>query len=106
MKNIENIFDVYEIKQSLNSALGYVGTVEDINYIDYPDRRINLELRLIFKMLTKDTIDEYSLTSSILKLNELLYNDYHWWRFSRLNEKLNQLFNLGLSDKLRARPQI
>lgn len=106
MKNIENIFDVYEIKQSLNSALGYVGTVEDIYYIDYPDRQISFELRIIFKMLTKDTIDEYSLTSSILKLNELLYNDYHWWRFSRLNEKLNKLFNLGLSDKLRARPQI
>ena len=106
MKNIKNILDIFEIKQSFNSALGYVGTVEDIHYIDYPDRRINLELRLIFKMLTKDTIDEYSLTSSILKLNELLYNDYHWWRFSRLNEKLNQLFNLGLSDKLRARPQI
>ena len=104
MKNIENIFDVYEIKQSLNSALGYVGTVEDIYYIDYPDRQISFELRIIFKMLTKDTIDEYSLTSSILKLNEFLYNDYHWWRFNPLCEELNKLFNLGLT--LRPRPQI
>ena len=98
MKNKENIFDVYEIKQSLNNALDHNGDIM------FPDAHISFELRMIVKELKKETVDIYSLKCFVHKLDELLVNDYLWWRFYRLNEKLNELFNLGLT--LRDRPQI
>ena len=41
MKNIKNILDIFEIKQSFNSARDYTG------YINYPERSIDSPLKIL-----------------------------------------------------------
>lgn len=98
MKNIKNILDIFEIKQSFNSARDYNG------YINYPERSIDSPLKILHLELQKGNVDKELITVQVIFLDRALTTDYFWWRFNPLCEELNKLFNLGLT--LRPRPQI
>jgi hypothetical protein len=116
------LLDDKNIQKGIFNAEGYPDPViarrmEKIIYeLEILDINIETDGSVAMSWQMIETMGEQGIIDSLNKISKNLvgldraisnhHDDYHWWRFSRLNEKLNQLFNLGLSDKLRARPQI
>jgi len=86
-----HILDTYEVKQGFNSARDSEGN------INYPQPRINSNLRLLYKELQKAEVDTYSVACYVNDLDSQLTTDYFWWRFSPLCNALNKAYDLGLT---------
>ena len=86
-----SILDIYEIKQSFDNARDYTGE------LNYPNATINDCLKILKNELSAKTLDMDSIARTVKILDSHLDTSYHWWRFYRLNEKLNELFNLNIT---------
>tara|TARA_R110002020_G_C15845337_1_gene735592 strand:+ start:281 stop:568 length:288 start_codon:yes stop_codon:yes gene_type:complete len=86
-----HILDTYEVKQGFNSARDCNGN------INYPQPRINSNLKLLYKELQKAEVDTYSIACYVNDLDSQLTTDYFWWRFNSMCDALNKAYDLGLT---------